>query len=127
MIERHEWMRSLFEALTSRRLSRNKYFASFERGWAKVVHRRYRIVRALKAEAERLAGIPDSFCRVLPATEGVQLSLHSPRMHYRRDVALYLHEWEWLNQQAEVRQLLCAPALAPALAVGLHLPAPEPR
>jgi hypothetical protein len=127
MNDRHEWMRSLFEALTSKRLSRNKYFASFERGWAKVVHRRYRVVRALKMEAERLAGIPDSFCRVQPAAEGVHLSLHSPRMRYRRDVALFSHEWEWLNQQAEVRQLLCSPAHVPARAVGHHLPAPAPR
>lgn len=127
MDERREWMRSLFEALTSKRLSRNRYFASFERGWAKVVHRRYRIVNALKAEAERLSGIPDSFCRVKPAAEGVQLSLHSPRMRYRRDVALFPHEWEWLNQQAEVQQLLGAPAHASALALGHALPAPDPQ
>lgn len=127
MDERREWMRGLFEALTSKRLSRNRYFASFERGWAKVVHRRYRIVRALKAEAERLAGIPDSFCRVVPAVEGVQFSLHSPRLRYRRDIALFPHEWEWLNQQAEVQQLLCAPAHVPALAVRHLVPASEPR
>ena len=127
MDERREWMKSLFEALTSKRLSRNKYFASFERGWAKIVHRRYRTVRALKAEAERLAGIPDSFCRVEPDPEGVRFFLHSPRMRYRRDVALFPHEWEWLNQQAEVQQLLCAPAQAPARGVGRQLPAPAPR
>jgi len=104
-----EWMRSLFEALTSRRLSRNKYFASFERGWGRIVHRRYRVVRALKSEAERLAGIPDSFCRVRMAADGVQISLHSPRLQYRREAALLPHEWEWLNRQEEVRQLLQAP------------------
>jgi len=126
MDERREWMRSLFEALTSKRLSRNKYFASFERGWAKVVHRRYRIVRALKVDAERLAGIPDSFCSVETAAEGVQFSLHSPRMRYRREVVLFAHEWEWLYCQAEVRQLLRTATHAPALAVGDQVPAPDP-
>lgn len=126
MDEQREWMRNLFEALTSKRLSRNKYFASFERGWAKVVHRRFRIVRALKVDAERLAGIPDSFCCVQTAAEGVQFSLHSPRMQYRREVVLFPHEWEWLHRQAEVQQLLRTAAHAPALTGGEAVPAPDP-
>jgi|SRR5690349_4567238 len=125
MDERREWMRSLFEALTSKRLSRNKYFASFERGWAKVVHRRFRIVRALKVDAERLAGIPDSFCRVETAAEGVQFSLHSPRMRYRRDIVLLPHEWEWLHRQDGVQQLLRTTPHAPALVAGNPTPAPD--
>ena len=126
MDERREWMRSLFEALTSKRLSRNKYFASFERGWAKVVHRRFRIVRALKVDAERLAGIPDSFCSVETAAEGVQFSLHSPRMRYRREIVLFPHEWEWLHRQDGVQQLLRTTPHAPALAAGSSMPAPDP-
>lgn len=108
-------MRSLFQALTSQRLSRNRYFASFERGWARAVHRRFRIVRALKADAERLAGIPDSYCRIETAPEGVQLSLYSPRMGYRRKAILFHHEWEWLNRQVEVQHLLRAAGGATAL------------
>lgn len=125
MDERREWMRSLFQALTSQRLSRNKYFASFERGWARVMHRRFRIVRALKADAERLAGIPESYCRVETAAEGVRFSLYSPRMGYRRQAVLFHHEWEWLNRQVGVQHLLRAAGGAPALLPSRHAPVPD--
>jgi hypothetical protein len=119
MNEPLEWMRALFEALTSKRLSRNKYFASFGGGWSKSVHRRYQIVRALGGQAERLAGVPESYCRVHWAAGRFRLCLHSPRLSYRREVVLFPYEWEWLGRQAGIQRLLSATGDGP---VGAALP-----
>jgi hypothetical protein len=100
----------LFRALTLRQLSRNKYFASFTSAAFRRVHRRYRVVRALRAEAERLAGIPGSSCRVKQGGGVLQVRLESPRLQYWREVELLPYEWEWLEEQAGIRSLLAAAA-----------------
>jgi hypothetical protein len=100
----------LFRALTLRQVSRNRYFASFTYAVYRRVHRRYRVVRALRAEAERLAGIPGSFCRVRSGAGVLQVRLESPRLQYRREVALLPYEWEWLAEQAGIQFLLAAAA-----------------
>ena len=105
------WMRSLFGALTSKRLSRNKNFASFSTGWSRIVHRRFRIVRALKNEAERLEHIPGTHCWISKNGDGLLFHLYSPQLRYKREVALYGYEWDWLAQQRGVRALLSVKSL----------------
>lgn len=108
--DRQDWNRSLFETLTSNRVSRNKYFTKFTNKWFKAVHRRYRTVVSLKREAGRLAAIPDSSCNFCNEGEGVIVQvvfqLESPRLGYSRTVTLETYEWEWLRQQEEVQSLL---------------------
>lgn len=111
----------LFRALTLRQVSRNKYFASFTYAAFRRVHRRYRVVRALRAEAERLAGIPGSSCRVKQGGGVLQVRLESPRLQYWREVALLPYEWEWLEEQAGIRSLLAA-AAAQGMDARIRLP-----
>jgi hypothetical protein len=105
---RHDWNRTLFETLTSNRLSRNKYFTQFTNDWYKAVHRRFRVVASLKKEAERLGGIPDTNCWVSASADGLLFHLQSPRLSYKRVVALQPYEWEWLVQQEAIQSLLSA-------------------
>ena len=97
-----------FDALTSHRVSRNKNYASFADEGLRRAHRRYLTVQALKEDAERLTGIPDSFCGVMAEGEGIRLSLVSPKMQYRRQVHLLAHEWAWLHRQTGIQALLRA-------------------
>lgn len=106
--ERREWNRHLFHALTSKRLSRNKYFAKFSDGWFRAVHKRYRTVASLKREAERLAAVPETNCWISRESDALLFHLQSPRLSYKRVVALQPHEWEWLIQHDEIQQLLRA-------------------
>ena len=112
----------LFRALTLRQVSRNRYFASFAYDGFKRVHRRFRVVRALQAEAERLAEIPGSSCRVREREGVLQVRLESPRLQYRREVALLPYEWAWLEGQAGIRFLLAAAAGQGADTMGGLLP-----
>jgi hypothetical protein len=105
---RQEWDRSLFESLTSKRLSRNKYFAQFSTDWFRAVHRRFRVVASLKKDAERLGGMPETCCWIEREGEGLLFHLQSPRLGYKRVVALQPYEWEWLARQEEIRTLLSA-------------------
>ena len=104
--DRQEWNRSLFETLTSNRLSRNKYFAKFATGWSKAVHRRYRVVVSLRKEAARLGAIPETSCWISVDGSAVLFHLQCPRLQYLRVVALQPYEWEWLGRQAEIKPLL---------------------
>ena len=97
-----------FDALTSRRVSRNKNYASFADEGLRKAHRRYLTVQGLKEDAERLTGIPNSFCGVAAEAEGIRLSLVSPTLRYRRQVRLLPHEWAWLHRQAGIQALLKA-------------------
>lgn len=98
----------LFRAMTLHEVSRNKYYSSFAQEGFRRVHRRYRVVRALQREADRLAGIPGSCCRVLTKAGVLQVQLESPTLQYRREVALLPYEWEWLGEQKGIRLLLAA-------------------
>ncbi len=111
MEERAEWMRNLFKALTSKQISRNKNFATFSRGWSRLVHHRYRVVEALKREADRLAEIPGTSCWVSETEGELFFHLQCPRMQYMRKVALQGYEWEWLGQQRSVQSMLKVKAL----------------
>ncbi|MBI4083340.1 MAG: hypothetical protein HY423_12090 [Candidatus Lambdaproteobacteria bacterium] len=103
---REETSRSLFRALTSRGLSRNKQFASFSAGLLRIAHRRFRHLDALRREAERLAAIPDSSCWVHEDGDALLLHLEAPRLLYRRIVALRRYEWDWLLEQQGIQALL---------------------
>ena len=105
---RRDWERSLFETLTSNRLSRNKYFTQFSNDWFKAVHRRFRVVTALKQDAGRLGSIPETHCWVSTEGAGLLFHLQSPRLSYKRVVALQPYEWEWLVRQKEIQSLLSA-------------------
>lgn len=104
----------MFQTLTSNRLSRNKYFTQFSNQWFKAVHRRYRIVTSLKNEAARLGSLPGTQCWISHNGDSTVRQLHfhlrSPRLNYSRVVALELYEWEWLEQQKEIRLLMQAQA-----------------
>ena len=110
MEHRREWERRLFESLTSNKLSRNKYFTQFGNEWFSVVHRRFRVVASLKKDAERLGGIPETNCWVSASAHGLLFHLQSPRLSYKRVVALQPHEWEWLMRQKAIQMLLSANA-----------------
>lgn len=105
---RRDWDRTVFETLTSNRLSRNKYFAQFANRWFKAVHRRFRVVASLKKDAQRLGSIPDTNCWISGEGEGLVFHLQSPRLSYSRAVALRPYEWEWLGRQQEIQSLLSA-------------------
>jgi hypothetical protein len=107
--DRQDWNRSLFQSLTSNRLSRNKYFTKFAAGWSRAVHRRFRVVASLKRDAERLGTVPDTNCWIRAEGDGLWFHLQSPRLSYKRVVALQPYEWEWLAQQEAIRALLNAP------------------
>lgn len=111
MEERAEWMRNLFKALTSKQISRNKNFATFSRGWSRLVHKRYQVVAALKQETERLGKIPGTSCWVSEDDSELFFHLDCPRMQYSRKIALQGYEWEWLGQQSSVQTLLKAKRL----------------
>ena len=106
MEERTEWMRHLFNALTSKQISRNRHFATFSKGWSRLVHKRYRAVDALRNEADRLARIPGTSCWVSENEGKLYFHLQCPRLHYERVVALLGYEWEWLGQQSSIQALL---------------------
>ena len=108
MDNRRDWDRTLFETLTSNRLSRNKYLAQFANQWFMAVHRRFRVVSSLKKDAERLRSIPETNCWISGEGEGLEFHLQSPRLRYKRVVALRPHEWEWLGRQKEIQTLLSA-------------------
>jgi len=101
-----DWSRALFESLTSNRVSRNKYYTKFTTAGFRAVHRRYMIVSSLKREAARLATDPQSICWVTSDGDDPVFHMESPRLAYKREVALKDHEWEWLLQQQEVQNLL---------------------
>ena len=105
---RQDWDRTLFETLTTNRLSRNKYFTQFANEWFRAVHRRFRVVTSLKKDAERLGGIPETNCWISASSGGLLFHLQSPRLSYKRVVALQPYEWEWLVQQEAIRSLLSA-------------------
>lgn len=116
MTDRHEWNRSLFETLTSNRLSRNKHYAQFANSWFKAVHRRFRVVASLKKDAERLGCIPDTNCWISDNNgDGLLFHLQSPRLSYKRVVVLQPYEWEWLARQEEIRSLLSDASRSTAL------------
>lgn len=106
MDSRQEWNRSLFETLTSNRLSRNKFFTQFTNEWFKAVHRRFRVVTSLKQDAGRLGSIPETHCWVSSEGDGLLFHLQSPRLSYKRVVSLQPYEWEWLVRQKEIQTLL---------------------
>ncbi len=106
MEEKSEWMRQFFKALTSKQISRNKDFAAFSHGWARFVHRRFRVIDALRGEAEKLAKIPGTTCWITENEGALFFHLRCPRMHYRRKIALQNYEWEWLGQQDGIQSLL---------------------
>ena len=108
MNHRQDWERTLFETLTSNKVSRNKHFAQFANGWFKAVHRRFRVVASLKKDAERLGSIPETNCWVSTNADGLLFHLQSPRLSYKRVVALQPYEWEWLGQQKAIQALLNA-------------------
>ncbi len=101
-----EWQRNLFRALTTERVSRNKFPDTFAEGWSRDVHRRFKTLRALKRDAERLAEIAGSVCWVSDGDEGLRIHLHCPSLLYSRVVAVYGYELEWLMAQRGVRALL---------------------
>jgi hypothetical protein len=105
---RGEWDRTLFESLTSNSLSRNKYFTQFANHWFRAVHRRFRVVSSLKKDAQRLGSIPETNCWVCEEGDGLVFHLQSPRLSYKRVVALQPYEWEWLVRQKEIQSLLSA-------------------
>lgn len=108
MSEQREWERNLFEALASQRVSRNRHFAEFAGGWFRAVHRRWRTMRAVRRDAERLAGVEDSTCEVSDHGEDLLVRLRSPRLAYSREVVVRPHEWEWLVRHEAVQVLLKA-------------------
>jgi len=101
-----DWSRTLFETLTSNRASRNKFFSQFANDAFREIHKRYRIVSALKKEAARLNAVPESHCWVSSEGEEPVLHMESPRLFYKRSVGLKPHEWEWLLAQEEIQYLL---------------------
>jgi len=105
-MEHQDWDRAMFQALTSRALSRNKYYATFAQGMFRAIHRRFRTVDGLRREAERLAALPGSTCRISEDGEGLRLHLNAPMLSYRREIDLRAHEWDWLTQQEGIRKLL---------------------
>jgi len=109
--EKNEWTRNLFNALTTKQVSRNKNFSLFTSGWRKQVFRRFRIVCALRREAERLGRIPGSRCWVDHNQDGLHFHLSCPSLKYRRIVPLNNHEWEWLGSQRCVQDLLTVDSL----------------
>ncbi len=121
-----QWTRRVFEALASRTLSRNRFFYSFDGGALRHAHRRYRLASGLLREAERLSAVPGSFCRAVsePGPERVAVRLESPALHYRHEAELLAHEWEWLQDQPAVRQLLAG--AGPAL-TAIAAPAKQPK
>jgi hypothetical protein len=102
--------KDLFQAMILHRVSRNKYYSSFANSQFRRVYRRYRLCRALQREADRLAGVPGSGCWVQAKEGGLHVHLESPTLHYKREVALLPHEWEWLGEQTGIRSLLAAAA-----------------
>lgn len=111
MEERLEWMRHLFEALTSDSVSRNKNYHSLSSGWARRVHQRARTIFALKDQARRLRTVPDARCWVSQGEGGLLFHLDCPRMRYQRVVAVHGYELDWLMRQEEVRRLLVTASL----------------
>lgn len=97
---------ALFERLTSSLVSRNKYYTKFTNDGFRAVHRRYRVVSSLKKEAGKLAIDTNSVCWITSDGNDIVFHMESPQLFYKRAVALKHHEWEWLLQQQEVRQLL---------------------
>jgi len=98
----------LFHLMVEHQVSRNKNTNSFAYEAFRRLHRRYRVVQSLQREAERLAGLPGSSCRVLPGDGVLQVCLESPTLQYRRQVALLPYEWEWLGAQTGIRTLLAS-------------------
>lgn len=104
----------LFHLMVAHQVSRNKNTNSFAYEAFRRLHRRYRVVQSLQREAERLAGLPGSSCRVLTGNGVLQVCLESPTLQYRRQVALLPYEWEWLGAQTGIRTLLASTGHASA-------------
>ena len=111
MEERTEWMRNMFNALTSKSISRNKNFNLFTSGWPRKVFYRFRTVCALQKEAERLAQIPGSRCWVEHRGEKLDFHLSCPSLLYERTVPLSSYEWDWLGRQEGIQALLTSDSL----------------
>lgn len=106
MKDRQDWNRQMFQALTSKRLSRNKFFARFSEGWSKAIHKRYKIMSSLQREAERLGQVPETLCWVDNNEKGLLFTLESPRLSYKRVVPLEAYECEWLLEQKAIQAIL---------------------
>ncbi|MDH5751267.1 MAG: hypothetical protein OEZ59_02460 [Deltaproteobacteria bacterium] len=106
MDDRREIVKGLFGALTAKKLSRNKNFASFSDKWSRKVHRRFQVVSSLLRDAGRLAGLEGTACWISSGEDSVRFHLDSPRLYYSRVVALQHHEWEWLAGHSEIQNLL---------------------
>lgn len=106
MEELIEWSRNLFQALATEKISRNKQFAYFSSGRPKAILARFRTVRALRQEAQRLGAIPGTYCWVGNNGNGLDFHLECPKMRYKRVVALNGFEWEWLGGQEGIQRLL---------------------
>ena len=108
MDDRTEGMRNIFAALASKKMSRNKFPGTFSQGWAKQIHRRFKIVESIVTEAKRLAVIPGTACSVLPHEDRFRFFLQNDRMQYKRESILYDFEWHWLSRQETIQQLISA-------------------
>ena len=109
MEDRQEWNRNLFKALTSRQVSRNKFFARFSKGWFQSAHKRFKMVESVLSEAQRLSSVPETLCWISENEAvggGVLFHLNSPRLCYKRVVALEMHEWEWLVEKEVIQTLI---------------------
>ena len=118
MEERLEWMRNLFDALSSQSLSRNKHYHALSSGWARTVHQRARTVFALRDEARRLQDLPEASCWVSSDDDGLHFHLDCPPMRYQRVVTVHGYELDWLMRQDEVQRLLVTSSLEPSPAGG---------
>lgn len=101
-----DWRRELFLALTTRRVSRNRFPETFAQGWSRDVHRRFQTLRALQRDAERLEGLEGTSCWITEHADGRRFHLRCPALHYMRMVAVHAYELEWLMAQRAVRALL---------------------
>ena len=101
-----DWRRDLFQALTTQRVSRNRFPDTFAQGWSREVHRRFQTLRALKRDAERLQDIEGTLCWVTEHAEGRRFHLRCPALRYTRMVTVHEYELEWLMAQCAVRALL---------------------
>ena len=112
-----ELQRTLFEALTSKQVSRNKNYVLLGKGWQKTVWKRYLLVRTIAKEAEDLLNNAATRVRVVQKAQTesypVVFFLSNAQRHYQRESHLLPHEWEWLQQQAGVKALLKAQPLHP--------------
>jgi len=106
-----DWRRDLFEALTTRRVSRNRFPEAFAQGWSRDVHRRFQTLRALERDAVRLRDIEGTLCWITEHAEGRRFHLRCPALQYTRVVSVHEYELAWLMARGAVRALLKVKAL----------------